>query len=87
MLGEQFTAGAPWGINLKALPAQIVPGVPDGWVSPDEAATALGAARRTVLRKVQRGRLNATHVNRGRRKGLCIEGFFPDGPGLFDEPR
>jgi hypothetical protein len=39
-----------------------------------------------VLHKVQRGDLEAVHVNRGRRKGLRIKVNAADA-GLFDTPR
>jgi DNA invertase Pin-like site-specific DNA recombinase len=85
--GEQLTPGAPWQIRIdQALRERIQPDVPDGWLSLDAAAQALGVARQTVLHKVQRGELNAVHVNRGRRKGLRIQ-VKPDQAGLFDTPR
>ena len=59
--------------------------MPDGWLALDAAAQALGVARQTVLHKVQRGELQAVHVNRGRRKGLRIQ-VKPDQYGLFDTP-
>ena len=83
---EQITPGAPWRIRIdQALRDRIQPEVPEGWLSLDEAAKALGVARQTVLHKVQRGELQAVHVNRGRRKGLRIQ-VKPDQPGLFDTP-
>ncbi|MFE4922325.1 helix-turn-helix domain-containing protein [Streptomyces sp. NPDC056661] len=54
-------------------------------ISLDEAATALGVARQTVLHKVRRGELAVVHVNRGRRKGLRIQ-VHREQPGLFDTP-
>jgi DNA invertase Pin-like site-specific DNA recombinase len=39
-----------------------------------------------VAHKVQRGELQAVHVNQGRRNGLRIQ-VKPDQPGLFDTPR
>jgi len=67
---EQITPGAPWRIRIdQALRDRIQPEAPDGWLGLDEAAKALGVARQTVLHKVQRGELQAVHVNRGRRKG------------------
>jgi DNA invertase Pin-like site-specific DNA recombinase len=85
--GEQLTPGAPWQIRIdQALRDKIRPAVPDGWLSLDQAAQALGVARQTVLHKVQRGELAAIHVNRGRRKGLRIQ-LKHDQPGLFDTPR
>jgi len=87
IIGEQLTPGAPWQIRIdQALRDKIRPEVPDGWLSLDEAAKALGVARQTLLHKVQRGELNAVHVNRGRRKGLRIQ-VKQDQPGLFDTPR
>jgi predicted DNA-binding transcriptional regulator AlpA len=85
--GEQMTPGAPWQIRIdQALRDKIRPGVPDGWLTLDETARALGVARQTVLHKVQRGELQAVHVNRGRRKGLRIQ-VKHDQDGLFDTPR
>ena len=81
---EQITPGAPWRIRIdQALRDRIQPEAPEGWLSLDEAAKALGIARQTVLHKVQRGQLQAVHVNRGRRKGLRIQ-VKPDQAGLFD---
>jgi predicted DNA-binding transcriptional regulator AlpA len=83
---EQITPGAPWRIRIdQPLRDRIRPEVPDGWLGLDQAATALGIARQTVLHKVQRGELQAVHVNRGRRKGLRIQ-VKPDQHGLFDTP-
>jgi len=84
---EQITPGAPWRIRIdQALRDRIQPEAPDGWLGLDEAAKALGVARQTVLHKVQRGELQAVHVNRGRRKGLRIQ-VKPDQPGLFGHNR
>jgi DNA invertase Pin-like site-specific DNA recombinase/predicted DNA-binding transcriptional regulator AlpA len=81
---EQITPGAPWRIRIdQALRDRIQPEAPEGWLGLDEAAKALGVARQTVLHKVQRGELQAVHVNRGRRKGLRIQ-VKPDQAGLFD---
>jgi hypothetical protein len=38
------------------------------------------------LHKVQRGELQAVHVNRGQRKGLRIK-VSSDQAGLFDQPK
>jgi DNA invertase Pin-like site-specific DNA recombinase len=84
--GEQMTPGAPWQIRIdQALRDKIRPEAPDGWLPLDTAAQALGLARQTVLHKVQRGELQAVHVNRGRRKGLRIQ-VKHDQAGLFDTP-
>ncbi|VBA32646.1 hypothetical protein LAUMK4_05784 [Mycobacterium persicum] len=81
---EQITPAAPWRIRIdQALRDKIQPEAPEGWLGLDEAAKALGVARQTVLHKVQRGQLQAVHVNRGRRKGLRIQ-VKPDQAGLFD---
>ena len=85
--GEQLTPGAPWRIRLdQQLRDRIQPDVPDGWLPLAQAASTLGVARQTVLHKVQRGELNAVHVNHGRRKGLRIQ-VKHDQAGLFDTPR
>jgi DNA invertase Pin-like site-specific DNA recombinase len=84
--GEQLTPGAPWQIRIdQALRERIQPDTPDGWLPLGEAAQVLGVARQTVLHKVQRGELQAVHVNRGRRKGLRIQ-VKHDQPGLLDTP-
>jgi excisionase family DNA binding protein len=84
--GEQLTPGAPWRIRIdQAVRDHVVPKVPDGWLALDDAAKALGVARQTVLHKVQRGELQAVHVNRGQRKGLRIN-VSSDHAGLFDQP-
>jgi predicted DNA-binding transcriptional regulator AlpA len=81
--GEQLTPAGPWHIRItEELRRRVVPEVPEGWVGLDEAATRLGVARQTVLHKVQRGELQAVHVNRGQRKGLRIN-VNAAGPGLF----
>jgi excisionase family DNA binding protein len=86
IVGEQLTPGGPWHLRIDhAVRARIVPQVPQGWLRLDEAARALGVARQTVLHRVQRGELNAVHLNRGRRKGLRIQ-VEPDQAGLFDQP-
>ena len=70
--GEQLTPGAPWHIRIDhALRDKIRPEVPDGWLPLDQAAQALGIARQTVLHKVQRGELQAVHVNQGRAKACA----------------
>lgn len=85
IIGEQTAPEAPWRIRLDSLKARLAPDVPEGWLRLDEAARVLGVARQTVLHKVQRGELNAVHVNQGRRRGLRIEVIRPT-TGLFDQP-
>ena len=85
--GEQPTPGAPWQIRLSPeLRAKVAEDAPDGWLSLDDAARALGVVRQTVLHKIQRGELAAVHVRRGKRKGLRIQ-VKPEHAGLFDTPR
>jgi hypothetical protein len=85
--GEQLTPGGPWHLRITdRFREQIVPEVPDGWVDLAQAAKALGVARQTVLHKVQRGELEAVHVNRGKRKGLRIKVPSPSA-GLFATPQ
>jgi transposase len=87
IVGEQLTPGSPWHIRISnELRSRIVPEVPEGWVGLDQAAKALGVARQTVLHKVQRGELQAVHVNQGKRKGLRIN-VNEAGPGLFETTR
>jgi len=85
--GEQLTPGGPWHLRITdELRQRIVPDVPDGWLTLDQAARHLGVARQTVLHKVQRGELAAVHLNRGKRKGLRIH-VEPANPGLFATPQ
>ena len=85
--GEQLTPGGPWHIRItEELRRRIVGEVPEGWLGLDQAAKVLGVSRQTVLHKVQRGELEAVHVNRGQRKGLRIN-VKQAGPGLFDTTR
>jgi excisionase family DNA binding protein len=87
LTGEQLTAGAPWRIRIdQAVRDRITPTVPEGWVGLADAAKVLGVARQTVLHKVQRGELDAVHVNQGRRKGLRVN-VNTEQDGLFDQPR
>ena len=84
--GEQLTPGAPWQIRVnQQLHDMVRPQAPDGWLPLGQAAARLGAARQTVLNKVQRGELNAIYLTRGRRKGLRIQVECGQA-GLFDTP-
>ena len=86
LIGEQLTPGSPWRIRIdQAVRNRLAPQVPDGWLKLADAARVLGIARQTVLHKVQRGELNAVHVNQGRRKGLRIN-VSNEQVGLFDQP-
>ncbi len=85
LTGEQLTPGAPWRIRIdQAVRDRLAPAVPDGWLRLTDAAKVLGVARQTVLHKVQRGELEAVHVNQGRRKGLRIN-VNGQQTGLFDQ--
>jgi DNA invertase Pin-like site-specific DNA recombinase len=82
--GEQDTPGAPWRIRLtEELKARFVADVPPGYLPMLETTKRLGVSRQTVLQRVKRGELDAVHVRRGRRKGLCIKAI-DTGPDLFD---
>jgi excisionase family DNA binding protein len=86
IVGTQLTPQGPWHLRVDdELRAKIVPDVPDGWLTLDAAAKALGVARQTVLHKVQRGELQAVHVSQGRRRGLRIK-VEQLGTGLFETP-
>jgi DNA invertase Pin-like site-specific DNA recombinase len=82
--GEQLTMCGPWHIRVTdELRQRIVPEIPAGWLRLEEAAKALGVARQTVLNRVQRGELQAVHVNRGKRAGLRINVLAAQ-VGLFE---
>jgi excisionase family DNA binding protein len=86
LTGEQLTPGAPWRIRIdQSVRDRLAPEVPEGWLRLADAAKALGVARQTVLHKVQRGELEAVHVNQGRRNGLRIN-VNDHQTGLFDQP-
>lgn len=71
--GEQVTPGAPWRIRITdALKALFVDEAPDGYVPMQEATKRLGVSRQTVMQWVKRGKLEAVHLRRGKRKGLRI---------------
>ena len=86
LTGEQLTAGAPWRIRInQAVRDRISPAAPAGWLRLADAARVLGVSRQTVLHMVQRGQLDAVHVQQGKRKGLRIN-VTRDQAGLFDQP-
>jgi len=77
--GEQVTPGAPWRIRLtQQLRDLFVDAAPAGWVVMQDATTALGVTRQTIMQRVKNGQLEAVHVRSGRRKGLRIH--IPDTP-------
>ncbi|MBN2565832.1 MAG: recombinase family protein, partial [Candidatus Eisenbacteria bacterium] len=74
IVGEQLTPGAPWRIRLsEELRARFTPEAPEGYVPLVDAMRILGVSRQTVLQRVKRGHLEALHITRGRRKGLCVK--------------
>ena len=82
--GRQVTPGAAWQILITdELRDRVCQTAPDGWLALQDAATALGIARQTVLHKVQRGEIPAVYVQHGKRKGLRIQ-VKPVQTGLFD---
>jgi predicted DNA-binding transcriptional regulator AlpA len=85
IVGEQFTAGAPWRIRLtNELRARFVDDAPSDYVTMCQAMRRLGVSRQTVWQRVKRGELEALHVTRGRQKGLRIKVMHPQS-GLFDQ--
>lgn len=82
--GEQVTPGAPWRIRLTdELKALFVDEAPEGYVPMQDATKRLGVSRQTVLQWVKRGKLEAVHLRRGKRKGLRIN-VISATPDLFD---
>jgi DNA invertase Pin-like site-specific DNA recombinase len=74
IVGEQLTPGAPWRIRITdELRSRFIQETPQGYVPLLDAMRILGVSRQTVLQRVKLGRLEARHVSRGRRKGLCIK--------------
>ena len=83
--GEQLTPGAPWRIRItEEMRSRFVEDAPEGYVTMKEAICLLGVSRQTVLQRVKRGKLDAVHVRRGRRKGLRIE-VLDAIPDLFEQ--
>ena len=73
MQGEQVTPGAPWRICMtEDLKARFTEVADEGFVTMQEATRRLGVTRQTVLHRVKRGEIEATHVTKGGKKGLRI---------------
>ena len=86
LAGDQITPGAPWRIRLtKELRQRFVADAPEGYVAMQIATARLGVSRQTVLDWIQRGKLDAVTVRRGRRGGLRIKLPANDLPSLFEE--
>jgi len=84
VIGEQMTPGAPWRIRItEELRARFREEAPTGYVPIQDVMRILGVSRQTVLQRVKRGRLEAVHVRRGRRKGLRIK-LLEDQMPLFE---
>jgi DNA invertase Pin-like site-specific DNA recombinase len=82
--GEQVTPGAPWRIRMTAsLKARFTASAGEGFITMQEATRALGVTRQTVLQRVKRGEIEATHVTKGGKTGLRVK--LPDRqPSLFE---
>ena len=77
--GEQLTPGAPWRIRLTdQVRALFVDEAPDGWLAMLEATLAHGLSRKTIMKNIKTGDLQAVYVRTGRRKGLRIEPPAPE---------
>lgn len=82
--GEQVTPGAPWRIRMNdELKGRFTASAGEGFITMQEATRALGVTRQTVLQRVKRGEIGATHVTKGGKTGLRIK--LPDRqPQLFE---
>lgn len=70
------------GAFVSTKPSDDQPEAPEGWLALDGVAKALDATRQTVLHKVQRGELQAVHVNAHTVKA-CVSQVKPAQPELF----
>jgi predicted DNA-binding transcriptional regulator AlpA len=72
--GEQLTPGAPWRIRLtEELRALVAEEAPEGYLTVYQTMRLLRVSRQTVWQRVKRGEIKASHVRRGRRKGLLLK--------------
>jgi DNA invertase Pin-like site-specific DNA recombinase len=82
--GEQVTPGAPWRIRMTdELKARFTASAGEGFITMQEATRALGVTRQTVLQRVKRGEIEATHVTKGGKTGLRIK-LLDRQPRLFE---
>jgi excisionase family DNA binding protein len=73
LVGDQIVAHAPWRIFLGRMDSlRSMRRVPNGWLTPREAATKLGMEPTTVVHWVREGRLEAVMAGVGKRRGLRI---------------
>ena len=83
MCSSDLTTGAPGRIRLTdQVRALFVDDAPDGWLAMLEATHAHGLSRKTIMKNIKTGDLQAVYVRTGRRKGLRIEPPTPQ-EGLF----
>jgi excisionase family DNA binding protein len=54
----------------------------EGFITMQEATYVLGLTRQTVLQRVKRGEIEATHVTKGGKRGLRIK-VIDRQPNLF----
>jgi DNA invertase Pin-like site-specific DNA recombinase len=74
IVGEQVTPGAPWQIRMTdELKTRFTVAATHGFITMQEATKALGVTRQTVLQRVKRGELVASHVTKGGKIGLRIK--------------
>jgi hypothetical protein len=76
---EQLTTGAPGRIRLTdQVRALFVDEAPDGWLAMLEATHAHGLPRKTIMKNIKTGDLQAVYIRTGRRKGLRIQPPAPE---------
>jgi predicted DNA-binding transcriptional regulator AlpA len=83
--GEQLTLGAPWRIRLTDdLRSRVAEDTPEGYLTMYQAMRQLGISRQTVWQPVKHGEIEAIHVRRRPKKGLCLE-LNCSQPDLFNQ--
>jgi len=86
--GVQVAEGAPWRIHVTEADVRrlTVTDAPDGWLSLRAAALALHVTQRTVLQRLNAGKLEAVRVQVGGRSAWRINvprEAYDDHPTLF----